>query len=171
MFEHIDSLFIKQNSKYSTVYGANWQDLNWFSNSYLFAFEILLEHCNKEIKHAQILFLPLTFIFRHYIEIKLKEISETMGLIDKTKKPRHDINELWINLSNTINESDKDFSIFSKLISELSKLDSNSMNFRYPTDTKFKKALTFTEIDFENFSIVSNKMSKFLESLSDYCEN
>ena len=173
-----DKLFINKNSRHSTVYGANWQDLNWYSDSYQFAFETLINNCKKEIRYSQLLFLPTVYIFRHYIEIRMKEILKTLNSEKYIKSLNHNIYDIWqdirVDYENNFDynyDEKEEFDNYENLLSELSSIDELSFSFRYPTNKCLQQSLDFAVVDFDNFIDVANKMINFIASLNDLIQN
>ena len=100
-----------------------------------------------------VLIYPVFFLYRHYIELQLKEIiiNGRWYLEESRMFPRgHDINTLWQECRRVVQEMDAIvepnpseelvsesnviYDNLGKDINALGQLDPNSQNFRYPTD-------------------------------------
>ena len=77
--------------------------------------------------------LPIIFLFRHYIELKLKGFILFKG--GRIKAKSHDISELLKQLK-TVSKTERISPETEEFIDELQKWDKNSDGFRYPIDTK-----------------------------------
>ncbi len=98
---------------------------------------------------------PLSFLFRHYIEIKLKGlILHKGGHFGLT----HDIDKLLSNLKNLV-ESERLSDETCLIIEEFQNLDKNSDGFRYPYTTKDTPSLQ----DKNDFLKYFNSLSTFKE--------
>ncbi len=171
-----DTLIKTKADFYSSALGANWQDLSWYSHSFELSLEILIKHIKKNVKHGQLLTLPILFLSRHFIELKLKEI---INYFDKSKLyTNHGLKDLWETIvSNMKSEyafektEINELNNTGKLIFELDEIDKGSFNFRYPTNKKGKKSLEFAQFDLNNFVTVIEKVNNYLGSLRDFCQN
>ena len=89
---------------------------------------------------------PVMFLYRHYIELRLKDIlytSQKLQDLPVKKYLRHNILELWEKVMVTLKNVPGDyFGEFSPIVldnikdrlEEFNKLDPGSLSFRYPTD-------------------------------------
>lgn len=98
---------------------------------------------------------PLSFLFRHYIEIKLKGLILYKGVDFELT---HDINKLLDDLKNLV-DSERLSDETCLVIEEFQKLDENSDGFRYPYTTRGKPSL-------QN----NNDVLKYFNSLSTFKE-
>ncbi len=131
-----------------------------YKNSCLLLVE-KLEQCKscseRQIKHLSTFYLPTMFCFRHYLELKLKQLYIWhYGESFITDNDGHKLNKL-------LNDLEKDetvkFEILSKAIGFIEEYEKFSFNgekdasyFRYLINNKFEteKSLTFTLNDIDN---------------------
>jgi len=128
--------------------------LNWgiHITGYKEAGDLLLQNC-LEGGRQNVLVYPIFFLYRHYIELQLKEIivNGRLYLAERKRFPRgHNINTLWKECRRVVQEIDASVepnppedltresnTVYDNLgndINVLGQLDPNSQNFRYPTD-------------------------------------
>jgi len=101
---------------------------------------------------------PLSFLFRHYIEIKLKGLILYKG---SSFEITHNINILLDQLQSLI-YSERLSDETCLIIEEFQKLDKNSDGFRYPYTTKDEPSLQ----DKNNFLKYFNSLSTFKEMVT-----
>jgi len=167
-----DSLVRFQQGIYSSTIGGA-QDWWWYSSSYDFAIRTLIDHIHIEVNHGQMLTLPIIFLSRHFIEIKIKEILDVFGVENPTT---HNLELLWNKLiekykENYQSSSEKDKMTMDntgRIIIELNKLDDKSFNFRYPTDKEGNSSLPFKNFDLLNFTQVIEKVNVHLDCIGDF---
>lgn len=126
----------------------------------------------KGVRYQDALVFPICFLYRHYIELRLKEIiTSGRSFLDEndTFPQHHKIQHLW-ELAKTITKKvffDKkeplDLSIAEHVISEFSKLDPGSFAFRYPVDKVGEN--TLNGISHINVRRVANYIDKFSDSI------
>ena len=89
------------------------------------------------------MFLPILFLYRHYVEAALKGILEDCIIafsLDETLPTHHGISELWMKVRKLTDRSgilDREwFDRAEQLISQLANADPGAMHFRYPVGKK-----------------------------------
>jgi len=128
--------------------------LNWdiHITGYKEAGDLLLQNC-LEGGRQNVLVYPIFFLYRHYIELQLKEIiiNGRLYLEERKRFPRgHNINRLWEECRRVVQEIDTSVepnppeqltresnTVYDSLgndINVLGQLDPSSATFRYPTD-------------------------------------
>lgn len=121
------------------------------------------------------LVFPLVFLYRHYTELRLKELLQSVArLLDLPKnwECSHKIDHLWRTLKPLLrrtapNEPQRDFDNAERLILELAARDPISFEFRYPEDTEGKRHLADMErLDVRNFFTAMGQLSAFLDGAS-----
>lgn len=130
------------------------------------------------------LIFPLVFLYRHYVELRLKELLQAasgfLGL-PKDWASNHEISALWKHLKDLLfkiwpEASEEDFENASRLLLELATEDPLSFHFRYPESKAGQKHLENLErIDVSSFVDALRRLACFLDgasmALSVYAEN
>jgi len=132
---------------------------------YKFAADILVKEIKEKsipltsfnLRDVESLVYPIAFLYRHYLELRLKEIiKEGRDLIgdDPTYKTTHNLIKLWENAKSVIEKvypnDDPQVLIEAELfLKTFNEVDSMSESFRYPTDKSGNTLLT----EWENLSL------------------
>jgi hypothetical protein len=128
----------------------------------------------REISNDALAF-PIVFLFRHYVELRIKELLQSVErLLDLPKgwTRSHDIADLWRRLRPLLQRADSDqpvgdFENAQRLIVELARNDALAMEFRFPEDNVGKRHLADMErLDLVNFYTAMQKLSAFLDGAS-----
>lgn len=177
-FDGQDRIFSETDSGHSTVIGANWQGFRTYAGSYKFAFETLRDKCHQELRPCMSLFLPMVYLFRHFVELQLKAILQLFDSTAFENNLHHRLDQIWALVRKNYEmkqqltqEEIQRNENFGKLIKELSKIDQLSFNFRYPIKKNMVKSLDFSVIDFDNFVEVTNRIIFYLNCLYDLAED
>jgi hypothetical protein len=118
---------------------------------------------------------PMVFLYRHYTELRLKELLQSGAeLLDLPKdwKCSHRIDNLWQRLKPLLQQvwpegSERDLLNAERLLLELAARDPISMEFRYPEDRDGKRHLADLEhLDIANFFSAMRQLSAFLDGAS-----
>lgn len=123
----------------------NWtyDPLNLYTMGYKLAGDCLVEKVTKSGEDQDSLVYPVCFLYRQYIELRLKEIIRSgRQLIDEPGDfpQHHKIQHLWDDAVPILKKafahesSPFDLSRPSHVVSEFAKVDPDSLAFRYPTD-------------------------------------
>lgn len=121
------------------------------------------------------LIFPLVFLYRHYVELRLKELlqsSEQLLGLPQGWQSDHDIAKLWSHLESYLveifpDESEIDLQNSARLLRELAEGDPFSFHFRYPESKKGKEHLKDLErLDVVSFVDAIRKLSAFLDGAS-----
>ncbi|MCX5867012.1 MAG: hypothetical protein NT009_05940 [Proteobacteria bacterium] len=151
------------------------RDRQWslYPYGYQKAFQLLGSEALKDDAAKQVLIFPIIFLFRHYIELTLKQIIEIGNpILGKQSKydPIHKIEELWDQAKKIIIKvypegKNEDLSTVDDCMKEIIKKDPKSLVFRYPEDPKKTEVYLpdCGNFDMRNFLEVSEKISNFLE--------
>lgn len=122
-----------------------------------------------------LLIFPLVFVFRHYTELRLKELLQSAAeLLDLPPNWRckHRIKNLWLRLRALLQRiepkgSNRDLVNAERLLLELAARDPISMEFRYPEDNDGKRHLAdLQRIDVVNFYTAMSQLSGLLDGAS-----
>jgi hypothetical protein len=139
------------------------------------AADILVTQVMKTGRHQDFLVFPICFLYRQYIELRLKEIIRSgRRLLDETGDfpQHHNIQHLWdcarMILKKVFTgdiEPPDYFSIASHVVAEFSKLDPNSFTFRYPTDKQGTNPLDgVTHINLRRVAEYVNAFAEVMEA-------
>lgn len=118
-----------------------------YSQAYKDAADILVEHTKKDKTSINFLVYPILFLYRHYIELALKELIYVASqYLEKEQSAfnSHDLIFLWNKAKKLISElnidiidiSEDDIKAVENQIKQFNELDKSSMTFRYPVDKK-----------------------------------
>jgi len=155
--------WIPQTSRQWTIYAAGYLE----AGRQLYA---SWKRCGDDC-----LVFPLVFVFRHYVELRLKElILSASSLLDLEPEwqCKHDLKQAWNRLMPILRkafpeESNQGAENAGRLILEFAARDSISMQFRYPVNNDGKRHLADLErIDVDNFFATMEQLAAFLEGAS-----
>lgn len=131
---------------------------------------------------ADTLFFPIVFLYRHYIELRLKSLlHDGHRLLDQAndQKPEHRLSKLWPKVRAILVElwpdgSEEDLATTDSLIAQFERIDPRSTTFRYPRGLDGEKSLDIESrrINLRNLKEVVGAMSIILEgsaaAISEY---
>jgi hypothetical protein len=156
----------------------NWSHdvLELYILGYKEAADRLVAQVNERPSHQDSLVFPICFLYRQYIELRLKEVIHTGRLLldDQGTFPQHHkISHLWEVAAGILKkvfaeDSDPpDLSIAAHVVGEFSKLDPDSFAFRYPTDKHGGKLLRdVTHINLRRVAEYVNAFSDIIDAAS-----
>ncbi len=156
----------------------NYMGIDWnaYAIGYKLAADLLVDYVDSKKQNQDILVFPIVFLYRQYLELRLKElILSGSTLLDNNKTPKitfHNIESLWKScrtiLEKVFPEDPKeDFTEIERVIAEFSITDPRSTGFRYPTDKEGKISLPgLTHINLRNLSELINQATSILEGAS-----
>ncbi|RFS21842.1 hypothetical protein DVR12_14395 [Chitinophaga silvatica] len=157
------------NNSYTTQ--NTWES---YAYGYKLAAEALALKVLQEDNYRDKLIFPIIFLYRHYIELRLKEIIEYgSSLIDKPKKfPKtHALSHLWKDAKIIIIEiwpgsPEERFTEIERAIEAISEIDRQSDAFRYPVDKSGGPSLeNITVINLTNFVEIITPIVEILEGI------
>lgn len=172
-----DKLFQADNN-------SNWWHnacLNFFHNNwdlyaigYKDAADILVQAVLKAPGQQDILVYPIVFLYRQYIELRLKEIIKkgSVLLVTFNEIPfDHNIDVLYKKCKEMLEEvcpkgSLIGLDVVNDFINQFIAIDPGSFAFRYPTDKKGKSSLTIKNINLNNLAEVMRGMANTLDGAS-----
>lgn len=151
--------------------------LELYTIGYKKAGDILVRYVMERGEDQDMLIYPIVFVYRHYIELRLKEIiKEGRILLDKPGSfpEHHKILDLWNvakDIALKVFENDiKDIAYAEHIIKEFHKIDPDSFAFRYPTEKAKnggEKTLEgITHINIRRLSEHVTELEKDLEDIS-----
>lgn len=121
------------------------------------------------------LVFPMVFLYRHYVELRLKELiqaADSLLELPRDWQCNHNLVDLWNLLRPRItqiwpDEPERDSKNAGRLISELSAHDKTSSVFRYPVDTRGNSTIAELEhLDVDNFFLAMRQLAGFLDGAS-----
>lgn len=178
IFKETDNQENNADVSHSGQYYNMW---NKFAVSYKLAAEAIAEKINSEKSEIDLLIYPLVFLYRHYFELRIKEILINSGEFDNTKdllKFDHNLTENWekckerftlmkqggLDIQGT---SEENLECVDQVLKEIDLHDKRSDAFRYPYNTKEKPTLTrLNKIDISNFLSSINSSISVLEEIT-----
>lgn len=177
-----DSLFMAGDDWWNNaclyLYHDNW---DVYATGYKRAADVLVEHVNDTQSNQDILVYPVVFLYRQYLELRLKKsiIMDGNQLLDlSSAKPlsHHRINELWKDCRSIPEGPITDLDNVGECIAQLSAKDTSSFVFRYPLSKDGKPSITDLRlINLRNLSEVLARTASLFDScgmaLSGYLDD
>lgn len=124
------------------------------------------------------MFYPVLFLYRHYIELRLKEIIQLGNRIatgDWDVSHGHDLNSLWDRAESVLRDKvsgmmDESIEALGNIIKQLQKADTSSAEvFRYPNTAKGKVSLDdMSKINLRHVGDVINGAAWILDGSVDF---
>jgi len=112
-----------------------------YSKGYKDAADRLVEYTQKDKTSLNFLVFPILFLYRHYLELALKEIiiAANRYLEEHNSIKSHNLIQLWERVKGLISDANLDISsddvnTVENQIFQFDNLDKSSMTFRYPVD-------------------------------------
>lgn len=159
-------------------------DFDLFAEGYKTGADILVSHVIEKSSDQDLLVYPIVFLYRHHLELRLKEIiREGNRLLGTYEDFRHchDLNKLWIPAKKVVKEiwpegDPEEFIFIEHVINEISTVDSQSYSFRYPEDKSGNNPLSgISHINLRHLAEMIEKVYIFLYGVSaaicDYNES
>lgn len=178
-----DKLFNTAIGESSAVISGVARTFSAYAFSYkLAADSIVLKYINKPDSFYQSFqIFPVIFLYRQYLELKLKAIIYDSDELLKTdflkKNLHHRLNDLWCEVKKILDKipgSIKQSAIIAtgQLITEFSLADPESYSFRYPTDKHgCLNEIKWETIDLDHLHKTMSKMEYFFEEISMQLSN
>ena len=148
--------------------------LELYTQGYKQAADTLVETVITTTSHQDLLVYPILFLYRHYLELRLKGIiSDGKRLLDDDNgfPEHHRLIDLWSIVKGVTRKvwqsnDPPEFEYIDHILSELSELDSGSMTFRYPIDKQGHNALkNITYINIRQAAEMIEEAAEFLDSV------
>jgi hypothetical protein len=152
-----------------------YEPLDWNARAWGFkrAADILAAHVLATFSGGDLVIYPIIFLYRHQLELSLKEIIvKGNELLDEPIKLKtiHPLRDLWSDCRTVLERLDVSIDIpevehFEACISQLDRLDPQSMSFRYPVTKTGVPTLpaTLKSVDLQNLQKTMDKMALFLD--------
>jgi hypothetical protein len=164
-----DSFLTLQGDYYNNSCFFDWsKTLGLYAFGYKEAADVLVRNIVKRNAGQDLLVYPVMFLYRHYLELEIKNLIFLCNHYqDNTANfsTIHGIDQLWGTCNKLLseifpNESITERKETTRLINEFSKIDSNSMAFRYPHNKDGKTPLlNISKINLHNVQDVMEKIS------------
>ena len=131
---------------------------------------------------ADSLIFPIVFLYRHYIELRLKSLlhdGRRLLDIEHKQKSEHQLSKLWPKVRDILVElwpdcSNSDLAALDSLINQFEQVDPRSTTFRYPKDFNGNNSLQIDSprVNLRNLKEVVGAMAIILEgsasAISEY---
>jgi hypothetical protein len=146
-----------------------------YCEGYLKAARILANHACVNEDDRDILLFPIAFLYRHHLELALKDLIQTAHLVASGQRNTlkvHPLAQLWRELkkvSGKLNElpSKNDLDAVEAYIKQLELVDEQGQAFRYATSTKGKSHLSeFKVVDIRLFAEAMERLAGYLSGIS-----
>ena len=146
-----------------------------YAVGYLKAGKLIMDWLEQNLRDQDYLVYPLAFLFRHYIELRLKEIyiSACQYLDEEQDIPKHhEIMNLWKSAMGKIKHIDVGDTTdmekhIERVVKSYSQIDRLSTSFRYPIDKKNNPSLDARSlIKIKRFGDETVELSEELEAIS-----
>lgn len=155
-------------------FGRNPFDL--FATGYKMAADKLTDHALDEVKNAEKFVYPIVFLYRHYLELRLKEIvRQGKDLLQEAGDFRkdgngHNLAALWEDAKTIMLKIEghpaDEFEFCEYVVKSFSD-DPKGAEFRYPENKKGKATLAGVKaIDLNHVKESLGKVSEFLDRVS-----
>ena len=133
-------------------------------------------------QHWESVGYSVLFLYRHYLELRLKQLFITCGGDLEKVNSEHSLLKLWevffkqyevfckeynLDSEESSEESLKDIKAVEKIIAQFNNIDENSQIFRYPTDRNGRVKLPPMQIDMVRLKEMLGWASQFLDAWSD----
>jgi hypothetical protein len=150
--------------------------LAMMTDGYFKSADALVSLALKDTVDAKTMVYPILFLYRHALELELKQIISIHGPrvgIDPMWNT-HDLNQLWIKFCEilarfgTTDPDDADQST-AGVVAKFGKIDAKSFSHRYPYDTKGKPVpLVYSRIDLETLQCVMKGACSYFAGTDAY---
>lgn len=143
-----------------------------FAASYKKAANFLVESAIGDRFRADELVYPIIFLYRHHVELQMKDIINTWRSLQGKAGPNfmhHRLKDLWCECREIIQEvfpgdNHTDTDVVEHIIKELAEADPGSFSFRYPVNKDGEMILESENyIDLINLREVIEKVSHYLD--------
>jgi hypothetical protein len=150
---------------------ADWMSGDWYAyaDAYKDAADMLVDQIKENWSPHDPLILPIIFLYRHFVELKLKWIVFQLDLIGGTHPPsglkgQHDLRSLWAYVKYHLtclrsHSESQTIEGLEMLIRELSDLDPKSIRFRYSHDRKDQAFALPHQISMQHFKEGMGKLA------------
>lgn len=172
-FPHNGDVVFREGGRacFMTTRRAGPIELGLMAEGYKEASNVLIERLDKRGRDDALVY-PIIFGYRQYLELRVKALTRLVNRFDEADdefKRTHDLQRLWSKirsrLAEELDEENRDaFEAVEDVILEFHEIDPKSDGFRFPSEIKQ------LSIDLQNMRDVMERVSSFLDSLSDSWE-
>ena len=160
------------NNAWLSIYKGKFSP---YADGYREGAKALAKDCVEDRGLNDILIYPIVFLYRQYIELRLKEIIIGLRYCngqERTFPQNHKIDNLWNTMKSdyvACGESvdSEDFQHAERLITEFCQVDPLATGFRYPINKEGDCSLKLEHIHIQNFGEVMDRLANFLDAISD----
>jgi len=148
-------------------------DFEAYATGYKRAADFLVERASQEQRYQDTLVYPIAFLYRQYIELRLKQIVRRgkilLEITDGQDIQHHNLGPLWKTCRQIMekisqNEDPVHFDEAENIVIEFGDIDSSSTAFRYPTDKEGNPSLPgLTHINLRILAEAIEKVSVLLD--------
>jgi len=172
-----DNLFDFNGPRHHIVPIHTMYDDNWtiYADGYRRAADVILQQASQGASPDNFIIYPIIFLYRHYVELRLKEIlKDGCPLLDESTDPpcHHELTSLWRECRRIAervwpNGDAAPLDATGKIIGQIAEHDATSFAFRYPVDTKLKPTLPdLSCVNLTRFAEVIGKLANLLDAMS-----
>jgi len=148
---------------FSNVLVGNW---SFFADGYKLAGDALVKQVEGN-PPEDCLMAPILFLYRHWVELKLKELIlslKVFSVAEIIRPNHHRLYDLWSivksNLDCLRDSSNEDFILLDARIKELDSLDPEGYRFRYPVNRKSEITELPESLGIKNLKNTMERISK-----------
>ncbi|MFC7356704.1 hypothetical protein ACFQO1_03320 [Jejudonia soesokkakensis] len=174
--EEGQKFFIEEGDKEEISWmNKSFQEFGNYADCYQTAALNLIDQSLADSKLRDYHIYPIIFLIRHYLELRLKELTQGLIFCKNQKRDfpkHHDIKLLWGEFKAEYaaigqNPNDAQFQAADELIKEMSYFDPISMAFRYPVDKEGNKTQKLEYVNLNNLKDSFIRISFLLDGVAD----
>lgn len=171
-----DKLFVSGNGRKAAYLWRSGSGFSQYAIGYKDAADALVDRTLETECGADLVFYPIAFLYRQYLELRLKQLLITGGHVvyyESKLAHGHDLRRHWAEVRKILefvwpDSQAEEMDALGECIEELCQLDPNSMSFRYPVDKVGRPTLSgLGQADLENLKSVMGRISSFLDAAND----
>lgn len=151
------------------------RDWEAYVRGYIQAANILVEYVGQSGMDSDTLVLPITFLFRQHLELRIKSLlTDTRKLLNQPQQTRksHDIKHLWEECRPLVEQIfpeqfSEQLDVVAQIVSQFSEIDPASQGFRYPINVTGKQSFPegFDNINLGHLARTINGIAAFLNDI------
>lgn len=170
-----DSLFAFGSDYHNNACVDPHASLHSYGSNYKDAADSLIEAVAEGREMVDAVIGPIVFLYRHYFELRLKEIVWVGNMyerVDETFPRHHDLSALWREAKRSIrthygHRTPGEMDNLDLCVKDFNTHDPDSSAFRYPWDKKGKRTLaTLRHINVRHLAETMQRASCFLDCIS-----